>query len=275
MMGCQNLAVPAEVMQHIVHIESGANPFAIGVVGGQLVRQPRNLDEALATAQMLEEKGYNFSLGLGQVNRKNFSRYGLASYQDAFGPCTNLLAASKILADCYASANRDWGKAFSCYYSGNFMSGYRDGYVQKIYASIGQSLKARGASSPAAAIPTESASVAARAATPVNAATADTSAYRLAIRSTTLLDRVVATTAAEASATSTVVQASTAPATNMSATSATNANANIFVPQVRGPDDPTIATTSTQQPAATSITSGSGTDHADLRKGGADAAFVF
>ena len=63
MMECQNLAVPAAVMRHIVSVESGANPYAIGVVGGRLARQPKTLEEAVATARMLEAKGYNFSLG--------------------------------------------------------------------------------------------------------------------------------------------------------------------------------------------------------------------
>lgn len=40
LMACPNLAVPAEVMHHIVNVESGSNPYAIGVVGGQLARQP-------------------------------------------------------------------------------------------------------------------------------------------------------------------------------------------------------------------------------------------
>ena len=36
-LACPNLAVPAQVMRHVVHVESSANPFAIGVVGAQLV----------------------------------------------------------------------------------------------------------------------------------------------------------------------------------------------------------------------------------------------
>jgi len=136
MLACPNLAVSPEIMQHVVHVESSANPYAIGVVGGQLERQPRNLSEALATAQMLDAKGYNFSVGLAQVNRANLERYGLGSYREAFGTCANLSAGARILADCYTSAHGDWPKAFSCYYSGNFTTGFRDGYVQKIYASI-------------------------------------------------------------------------------------------------------------------------------------------
>jgi type IV secretion system protein VirB1 len=138
LMGCQGLAVPSEVMHHVVRVESSYNPYAIGVVGGRLVRQPRNLPEALATVRMLESRGFNFSIGLAQVNRYNLHKYGLDSYEKAFEPCANLTAGSKILAECYHRANGDWGKSFSCYYSGNFSTGFRHGYVQKIYASLRQ-----------------------------------------------------------------------------------------------------------------------------------------
>lgn len=138
LLSCPEMAVPAEVMQHVVRVESSHNPFAIGVVGGRLVRQPQNLSEAVATARMLEDKGYNFSLGLGQVNRYNLVKYGLDSYEKAFKACPNLQAASKILAECYGRSGGNWGKSFSCYYSGNFETGYKHGYVQKVYASINQ-----------------------------------------------------------------------------------------------------------------------------------------
>lgn len=138
LMGCQGLAVPAQVMHHVVRVESSFNPYAIGVVGGRLVRQPKNLSEALSTVRMLESRGYNFSLGLAQVNRYNLQRYGLGSYERAFEPCSNLLAGSQILAECYRRSGADWGKSFSCYYSGNFTTGFRHGYVQKIYASMRQ-----------------------------------------------------------------------------------------------------------------------------------------
>ncbi|SOD56792.1 type IV secretion system protein VirB1 [Pseudoxanthomonas wuyuanensis] len=136
LMGCNGLSVPGEVMHHVVKVESSYNRFAIGVVGGRLVRQPKTLPEALATVRMLESKGYNFSLGLAQVNRYNLSKYGLDSYEKAFDVCPNLQAGSRILAECYGRSGGDWGKSFSCYYSGNFVTGYRHGYVQKVYASI-------------------------------------------------------------------------------------------------------------------------------------------
>ncbi|WP_166636833.1 lytic transglycosylase domain-containing protein [Lysobacter terrigena] len=136
LMGCPDLAVPADVMHHVVHVESSFNPYAIGVVGGRLARQPANLPEAVATARMLESRGFNFSLGLAQVNRYNLARYGIGSYEQAFQACANLRAGSRILADCHDRSGHDWGKSFSCYYSGNFVTGFRQGYVQKIYASM-------------------------------------------------------------------------------------------------------------------------------------------
>ena len=135
LMACGELAVPVDVMRHVVRVESSFNPYAIGVVGGRLARQPRNQAEAVSTARMLEERGFNFSLGIAQVNRYNLASYGLDSYERAFQTCPNLQAGSRILAECHARAAGDWGKAFSCYYSGNFSTGFRHGYVQKVFAS--------------------------------------------------------------------------------------------------------------------------------------------
>lgn len=135
MLDCPDLAVPPEVMQHVVNVESARNPFAIGVVGGYLARQPTSLDEALAAVRQLKKEGYNFSVGIAQVNRYNLAKYGLPDYASAFQACPNLKAGSRILRECYDRA-QDWGKAFSCYYSGNFVTGFDHGYVQKIFASI-------------------------------------------------------------------------------------------------------------------------------------------
>lgn len=135
-LACQELAVPMDVMEHVVRVESSFNPWAIGVVGARLARQPASLEEAVATASQLERDGYNFSLGLAQVNRHNLAAQGLESYEQAFAACPNLAAGARILADCHRRAGGDWGKAFSCYYSGNFVRGFKDGYVQKVWQSM-------------------------------------------------------------------------------------------------------------------------------------------
>lgn len=142
-------AVHPITMAAVVRVESTFNPFAIGVVGGRLTRQPANKAEAIATAKALEAAGYNFSLGIGQVNRYNLSKYGL-DYHTAFEPCANLNVASRILKECYDRAKRKgWNDegalpaAFSCYYSGNFSVGFslevkgQPSYVQKVLNSAG------------------------------------------------------------------------------------------------------------------------------------------
>ena len=99
------------------------------------------LAEAIATAQSLEEQGWNFSLGLGQINRYNLAAHG-HNYESIFEPCANLRAGGAILAECFARARSRAGDdqaalraALSCYYSGNFTTGFKQGYVQKVVAN--------------------------------------------------------------------------------------------------------------------------------------------
>ena len=130
--------VHQDTMRRIVHVESSFNPYAIGVVGGRLERQPRNREEAIATAEWLERNGYNYSVGLAQVNKTNFGKYGL-TLQTAFEACPNLWAGGQILKDCFVRASKSRSDeqaalrdAFSCYYSGNFITGHKHGYVLKV-----------------------------------------------------------------------------------------------------------------------------------------------
>jgi len=132
--------VAQDTAHALIQVESGGNPFAIGLVGGALVRQPLNRAEAMATAAALDAAGWNYSVGLGQINRRNFQRLGLTP-ASAFEPCANLAAMQGILGECFARASqrqptqaalRD---AFSCYYSGNFVTGHQHGYVGKVLAA--------------------------------------------------------------------------------------------------------------------------------------------
>lgn len=129
---CSN-GVPVDIMLAITGTESGFNPFAIGVVKGY-VKQPNNLNDAIASVKLLHASGKNFSMGISQVNRYNLKAYGL-NYESVFDPCKNLNAGSKILLDCFKRAekvsqtiNESWEKAFSCYYSGNFKTGFRQDF---------------------------------------------------------------------------------------------------------------------------------------------------
>jgi type IV secretion system protein VirB1 len=150
--------VHTQTAHALVSVESAFNPWAIGVVGGALVRQPRQRAEALATARALQASGWNFSVGLGQINVGNFERLGL-TLDSAFEPCTNLAAMQSVLAECFDRARAAAAtaaaatapatsppldqaalrQALSCYYSGNFATGFRHGYVRKVVAAAGTS----------------------------------------------------------------------------------------------------------------------------------------
>lgn len=126
--------VHPDTARALVTVESRLNPNAIGVVGATLVRQPRNRAEALATIAALQAGGWDFSVGIGQINVVNFARLGLTP-QTALDPCTNLAAMQTVLGECFerASSSADeqtaLRRALSCYYSGDFTTGMRKGYV--------------------------------------------------------------------------------------------------------------------------------------------------
>ena len=153
--------VDVATAEALVRVESAFNPWAIGVVGGRLERQPRTRAEALSTARSLQATGWNFSVGLGQINVRNFARLGL-TLESAFAPCSNLAAMQALMLDCYQKARDPPGggpvdqvalrRALSCYYSGDFATGYRHGYVRKVVAAAADAGRARAlATAPAPA----------------------------------------------------------------------------------------------------------------------------
>lgn len=139
-------SVHHNTLQAIARVESGFNPYAIGVVKGSLKQQPRSYAEAVATAKALHAQGKNFSMGLVQINKKNLAAYGL-NYETVFDTCRNLATGAKILTNCFTRAGGGrmtqsaLQKALSCYYSGNFKFGFKQdfqgqpSYVQKVVNS--------------------------------------------------------------------------------------------------------------------------------------------
>lgn len=143
---CAPLVHPGTT-QEIVSTESTFNSHAIGVVAGSLQRQPRNTEEALATAQSLRAQGRNFSVGLAQINVHNLDRLGMSD-ADGFDSCKNLQAMQVILSECFERAGlRDDSqaslrRALSCYYSGNFTTGFRHGYVSRVVSNAQNTARA-------------------------------------------------------------------------------------------------------------------------------------
>lgn len=133
--------VDQQLMMRVISVESSHNPYAIGVVNAHLQRQPQNLTEAKATAHFLESSGYNYSVGLAQINRSNFSRFNL-NFNNVFDACTNLKAGGQILSECLNRASaRGYQadathKALSCYYSGQLNSAVGTQYANKVLAKL-------------------------------------------------------------------------------------------------------------------------------------------
>jgi type IV secretion system protein VirB1 len=135
--------VDVRTVSALVAVESGHNPHAIGVVGGVLRRQPQHRAEAIATAKSLHGEGWNFSIGLAQINVRNLHRLGL-SLESAFDPCANLTAMQTVLSECSeraqhrvtvagsTDAQRTLRQVLSCYYSGNWITGFEHGYVRRV-----------------------------------------------------------------------------------------------------------------------------------------------
>jgi type IV secretion system protein VirB1 len=131
-------SVAPHTLAAVARVESSFNPYAIGVVGGYLQRQPRDHREAVAIARELERRGYNFSLGMVQINRRNLAKYG-ETYDTIFDVCRNMRTGAAILNDCFVRAKPIYKDdqqalraALSCYYSGNFSTGFAHGYVDKV-----------------------------------------------------------------------------------------------------------------------------------------------
>lgn len=136
-------------MGSIVRQESGGKPYVINFPNPKykLAHQPRTREQAIATAKMLDSKGYKFASGLGQIYSTNVKKFNW-SWEQIFDPCTNLRFSSRILAqafiDCKPRGQDDQaaiGCALSVYYSGNRKTGFDHGYVASVKAHAKKSLQ--------------------------------------------------------------------------------------------------------------------------------------
>ncbi|EJE4644427.1 lytic transglycosylase domain-containing protein [Vibrio parahaemolyticus] len=133
----------------VVSHESRANIYAINVNGDYVLpKQPDNLKDAVETVNRLLDEGYNLDAGLGQINSANYEWLGL-DVPDLFDPCKNLTAAATVLTDCYSRALNKFSEgqealqaALSCYNTGSFSRGFKNGYVAKVASNVGVSIPA-------------------------------------------------------------------------------------------------------------------------------------
>jgi type IV secretion system protein VirB1 len=124
----------------IMQVESGGNPYALGINGWHGKKpHPKNASQAAAFARYFISAGYSVDLGIMQINSSNLKGLGL-SISQVLDPCTNMAAGSRILSRGYAGATKKFGQgqgalraALSAYNTGNYERGFKNGYVAKYY----------------------------------------------------------------------------------------------------------------------------------------------
>ena len=104
---------------------------------------PSTPQEAAEIAKSLIDSGHLVDIGLTQVSSQNLPRLGL-SIEQLLDPCVNLRAGGQILTDFYLNARKQYKDqqsallaAISAYNTGNFESGFSNGYVQRVVTNAG------------------------------------------------------------------------------------------------------------------------------------------
>lgn len=146
---CQNTLEP-DIIMRLINNESSGNPYAIAVKGLSTFNQPENRNDAISALKSLDSLGFNYSVGLMQINFSNFKSTGL-DFSNAFDYCANIRAGAKLFNDCHIRASQKFkgesdsfilDSAASCYYSGNFTYGFKKegksqiSYVEKFNRKV-------------------------------------------------------------------------------------------------------------------------------------------
>ncbi|ELY1989186.1 lytic transglycosylase domain-containing protein [Vibrio harveyi] len=136
---CQTDIDP-EIISRLIDTESSRRPYVVAIKGSNVAKQPTDKTSAVSSIKQLEKLGFNYSVGLMQINHTNFKRTGL-TLDTAFDYCENIKAGASIFKECLDRAKVKFpdsdssyhiDAAASCYYSGNFEYGFK---VEKNYGT--------------------------------------------------------------------------------------------------------------------------------------------
>ena len=118
------------LMQAIVRTESKFHPYAIGVSRGPYIAdQPKTVEQAVSMMKSLEARKVDYSAGLGQINVRNFKRFGLTR-ESVLDPCDNIKAMARVLDACSDLVNPKLDPVMkskavlTCYNTGNYKRSY-------------------------------------------------------------------------------------------------------------------------------------------------------
>ncbi|MBX8493168.1 lytic transglycosylase domain-containing protein [Pseudomonas cichorii] len=130
--------VSSNTMMAIIGHESAGNPWALGVNGSHRFQKPTDYGSAVAEAKRLISKGASVDMGLMQINSYTMARLGL-TVEQIYDPCSNIYAGGVVLTRNYVKATDQFGDpqsalqaALSAYNTGNFRSGFKNGYVRSV-----------------------------------------------------------------------------------------------------------------------------------------------
>lgn len=122
--------IPPAILVAIAKVESGFRPWVININhNGQSVKviNPRTYEEAVYYVNYLHQNGYNYDVGIGQINVANIRRFGIDPIS-LLDPCNNLMASAYILRE---NINR-YGFTWDAIWRYN---GRRD-YAYKVYRAL-------------------------------------------------------------------------------------------------------------------------------------------
>jgi len=130
--------VSSNTMMAVLQHESAGNPWALGVNGSHKFQKPTDYASAVLEAKRLIAKGASIDMGLMQINSRTMVNLGL-TVEQTFDPCSNVYAGSVVLTRNYVKASEKFADpqsallaAISAYNTGNFRSGFENGYVRLI-----------------------------------------------------------------------------------------------------------------------------------------------
>jgi soluble lytic murein transglycosylase-like protein len=131
--------IPAELLVSIAEVESGMRPYALNRGGSAIL--PRSREEAERSVEIFSRQSVTFDIGIMQVNRWWFEKYG-ESYSKGLDPCFNIDFGARILAMAIKDHGFTW-QAVGRYHS---PTGWRQSaYAQKIFNRLARLLEKRKA----------------------------------------------------------------------------------------------------------------------------------
>jgi len=140
---CAPANVAPQTVAAIIQVESGGDPLVLHINAGPngILIHPADIANALAIIRNSLATGSSVDIGLMQVNTATVGKLGY-TLEQMFDPCTNIKAGAEILSADYSGAlnlapagQKALQAALSAYNTGNYHSGFTNGYVAHYYGA--------------------------------------------------------------------------------------------------------------------------------------------